>query len=331
MTIKEIAELVGTSRGTVDRVLNERGNVRKELADKIRKTAAEHDYHPNPLARALVRSQKHFVIGVIINSLGNPFFQDVLTGLRERSSYYRDRGLQVLIREIGGYDQSEQRSAIQEMLAQNVDGLAITPLNHPAVGRALNALTIPLITLNTDIIGVSRLAFVGCDYKNSGRLAGDIAGLMLQEGKIGVIIGDRYMLGHVHRVEGFEDSIRRAKGLRIVEIAENSDNDERSYEVTRLLLDLHHPDLLYFAAAGIDGGMRAVMELAPGCRVITVDETAFTRECLRHGLIAATITQQPEEQGRRTVDILYNYLMEKERPPSVHCYTENQVKLRNSN
>ena len=35
MTIKQIAEKAGTSRGTVDRVLNGRGNVNPELAKRI--------------------------------------------------------------------------------------------------------------------------------------------------------------------------------------------------------------------------------------------------------------------------------------------------------
>ena len=42
-TIKEIAALAGVSRGTVDRVLNDRGAVNPETADKIRKIA-KHQY-----------------------------------------------------------------------------------------------------------------------------------------------------------------------------------------------------------------------------------------------------------------------------------------------
>lgn len=331
MTIKEIAEIVGTSRGTVDRVLNKRGNVRKELADKIRRTAEECGYTPNPLAQALVRSQKHFVIGVVINSIGNPFFRDVLTGLHQRSDYYKSYGLRVLIREIRGYDQQEQLDAIQNMVDGEIDALALTPLNHPAIADVLNSLSIPVVTFNTDIVGVNRLAFVGCNYRNSGRLAGDLVRLILPQGTIVVIIGDRYMLGHMQRVEGLKSSLRGSDGLRIAAVAENADDEEYSYTVTRALLEEHHPDLVYFAAAGIEGGIRAVKEVQPSCSIITVDETEFTRKCLKEGIIAATVTQQPEEQGRRTIDILYHYLMEHKEPSAVLYFTENQVKLRNSN
>ena len=40
-TIKEIAALARVSRGTVDRVLNDRGAVNPETAEKIRKIAKE--------------------------------------------------------------------------------------------------------------------------------------------------------------------------------------------------------------------------------------------------------------------------------------------------
>lgn len=46
-TIKEIAALAGVSRGTVDRVLNNRGSVSAATAAKIKQIATALDYKPN--------------------------------------------------------------------------------------------------------------------------------------------------------------------------------------------------------------------------------------------------------------------------------------------
>lgn len=46
-TIKEIAALAGVSRGTVDRVLNNRGAVNPITAEKVREIAKALDYKPN--------------------------------------------------------------------------------------------------------------------------------------------------------------------------------------------------------------------------------------------------------------------------------------------
>ena len=41
VTIKQIAEQAGVSRGTVDRVLNHRGKVRPEVEDRVRRIARD--------------------------------------------------------------------------------------------------------------------------------------------------------------------------------------------------------------------------------------------------------------------------------------------------
>ena len=59
MTIKQIAEKAGTSRGTVDRVLNGRGNVNPELAKRILDIAERERYQPNQLAYSLPSAHPH--------------------------------------------------------------------------------------------------------------------------------------------------------------------------------------------------------------------------------------------------------------------------------
>ena len=46
-TMKEIADLSGVSRGTVDRVLNGRGSVRPETAKRVMEIAEQLNYQPN--------------------------------------------------------------------------------------------------------------------------------------------------------------------------------------------------------------------------------------------------------------------------------------------
>ena len=57
-TIKEIAALAGVSRGTVDRVLNNRGSVNPSTAEKVREIAIALDYRPNTAGLVLAASKK---------------------------------------------------------------------------------------------------------------------------------------------------------------------------------------------------------------------------------------------------------------------------------
>lgn len=331
MTIKEIAALAGTSRGTVDRVLNGRGNVNPELTEKILHIANANNYKPNTLAQALIKSRKHMFIGVVINSLGNDFFDEVLNGIRDRAQKYANYGLNVMIKEIKGYDEAEQLQAIDEMLAQEIDALAIMPLDLPEVRAKLEALEIPIVMFNTDL-QIDKLAFVGCDYYNSGGLSGDIARLILGEGggRVGIVIGSFMLRGHRLRAAGFKDSVAANPKIEIVACLENADDDARSYTLTRQLIDEQAPDLIYFGAAGIKGGVEAVLDSGKPIRILTVDETKFTHDNLKKGVIAATVTQQPYEQGVMTIKILHDYLSNGRPPREKYNYTENQVKLKSS-
>lgn len=135
MTIKQIAEKAGTSRGTVDRVLNGRGNVNPELAKRILDIAERERYQPNQLAQALIRSRQRTHIGMVIPSVGNPFFDEVLRGAQSRARKLSSYGTTLTIREIKGYDAATQLQAMRRLVAEGVDALAVMPLDVPRSRR----------------------------------------------------------------------------------------------------------------------------------------------------------------------------------------------------
>ena len=71
ITITQIAKLAGVSRGTVDRVIHQRGRVAPEVEKRIRDIMDENDYHPNMLGRALAVSKTPLTIGMIMIEKGN--------------------------------------------------------------------------------------------------------------------------------------------------------------------------------------------------------------------------------------------------------------------
>ena len=190
--------------------------------------------------------------------------RELRIGLRTATS----RMTEVLVQ----YD--ETLTALDELLQEPLDALAITPVDTPLVYERLKALKpLPIVTLHTDIHCLdSKLAFIGCDYINSGRLCGDVAMLALpQGGSVGIVTGSFHILGHNQRIMGFREAVATNPNIRVLELAENKDDNDLSYQVTKTLLTTHHPDLLYFCAAGTEGGMRAVTEADYGCKVVVVD------------------------------------------------------------
>ena len=124
-TIKEIAALAGVSRGTVDRVLNDRSAVNPETAEKIRKIAKELDYKPNRAGLVLAAQKKRLKLGCsFCFPPGILFFQDVLAGINEKAEELAGYNCTVITKQIS-FGVEAQLQAVKELLAEEVNGIAI--------------------------------------------------------------------------------------------------------------------------------------------------------------------------------------------------------------
>ena len=137
VTIKQIADLCGVSRGTVDRVINERGNVKPETKELVLSMAKELGYKPNPAGKALSARKKNPVVGVVISSEGNPFFDDVIRGIKLAAEKYEIYGLKVIWKNMRGYDVKSQHEIMEE-LKDKVNALIINPVNDPVIINEIN-------------------------------------------------------------------------------------------------------------------------------------------------------------------------------------------------
>lgn len=313
-TIKEIALLAGVSRGTVDRVLNNRGGVNAETEATIRRIMAEQKFTPNPAGVALAAQKKKYKIGVILFSKMNPFFDAVNQGILDKAHELSLFGCELIVRRVA-YDPQAQLSTIRALVKEQIHGLIIAPYNSESIASELNQLStagIPVIALNSDVEGAHRLAYVGPDYYNSGKTAAALLKLMTKGPvHLGVLTGDQKILGHAQRFNGFLDSLSEESRFHVVAHEENFDDDQRTYDlVTRMLKK--HPEInaLYFLTAAVYGGCRALSALrAPKelC-VITHDEVPTTVEMMEKGYVTATICQEPLWQGAKALELMFSYL-----------------------
>lgn len=333
-TIREIADLAGVSRGTVDRVLNNRGAVNADTARKVMEIAKALDYRPNRAGIVLAAQKKNLKLGVILFDTKNPFFDEVLEGVQAKEEELASYNCSIIIRRVG-FDASEQIAGIDEVVSQGINGIILSPYNDEPVRQKINELFqkgIPVITTNTDIRDSKRLAFVGSDFYRCGETAAGLMHLITGgSAKIGIISGSSKVLCHTDRIAGFEDCIRsRYTDLTIVASIENSDDEFESYEKTSRLLQMH-PEItaLYFTAGGVYGGCRAVQNAGrKDIRIISYDKVPTTKELVEQGVISATICQQPFVQGSKPLELLFSYLTTGELPEKENNYTAVDIRIR---
>ncbi len=334
-TIKEIAALAGVSRGTVDRVLNHRGSVNPATAKKIEKIAQELEYRPNVAGLVLAAQKKRLKLGVILFSPENPFYVDVLAGVNEKAEELAGYNCTVLVRQIS-YSVEEQLSAIDDLLAEEVSGIALAPQNDDRIRRRINELYsqgIPVVTLNTDIENSRRIAYVGSNYTKSGATAAGLLQLMTHgQVNVGIVTGSSNILCHTERIAGFTETLKPCgDSIRITEIIEVHDDEIESYEKTTKLLKAH-PEInaLYFTAGGVYGGCRSVKALGrqKEMRIVAYDMVPTTRELMKKGTIAAVICQQPKLQGSKPLALLFTYLTTGQLPEREYNYVAVDIRIR---
>lgn len=328
---KQLAQMAGVSRGTVDRVLHDRGGVNPETARRIRQIAQEWGYIPSRAGKALV-TKCPVTIGVVMSSVGNPFFRDVLQGMQDAVGDFADFPVEISLQELQGYDAAAQAAALDALRGQKVRGILLTPINHPLIVKALDCLMqdqIPVITVNNDIQGSRRL-YVGCNDDIMGRTAGKLMGMMTGgRGCALAVVGSLSLLGHAQRWQGFRAALQAEYAAMEALVIENGDDDDQSCQAVAAMLRTHPEiDSVYFAAAGARGGIRACQEKISPDHIILTDDTEEIRSQIRQGNAAATICQQPYLQGYQAMKMLLQEVLMGQISPQNTWFTQCEIKLR---
>lgn len=332
MTIKEIAQLCGVSRGTVDRVLNKRGRVKPETETLILRTIESLGYTKNIVGRALTVRRTAPVIGTILCSEGNPFFDDVIAGFRKAEAELQDYGASILLRTMRGHGVEQQLKLIDEIAGQ-LTALVIQPINDPRIEERLRRLKqegVPTVAVNTDIENSCRCCYVGSDYETGGAVAAGLMRLVTGgRGRLGVITGVSTLMGHALRLRGFEEHLRElCPEVEIVDRDSARDDPEHAYRATRAML-ARNPgmDALFVVAAGVYDVCRAVEDEGRKIRVVAYDDVPSTREMMRRGIVRAVVCQQPVEQGYRAVRAAFDMILSGEMLEDAQIIMENQIKI----
>lgn len=336
VTLKQIAEIAGVSRGTVDRALHDRGRVSPEVAERVRRIAEELGYHPNAVGQALARSRKQIKIGIIVQSAETPTMKIVVEGAEQAARALQKEGVEVVIRTMESVDAIQEMLYLDELMEMGIHGLAITPADDAIICEKLNEIAdqgIPVVTFNADLPQSKRMCFVGQDNARAGRTAAGLMALMVaQDGKVATITGHLRNDGHRMRCTSFSEELRCiAPGIMTLPIQPCFDRDDCAYELTQHLL-AEHPDLagIYVAANGQHGVCEALREAGRDgkVRVIAYDVTPQNIDKLRQGTISILIDQTAREQGSRPLMLLRDFILYGRRPEHSFCYTGITLKTR---
>jgi LacI family repressor for deo operon, udp, cdd, tsx, nupC, and nupG len=235
ISIKDVARLAGVSIATVSRCINDPDRVREPTRKRVQKAIAATGYSPNTLAQSFRRGKTHIIM-VVLPSVGDPFFTEVMHGIRVIASR---RGYSLLINETQFNTMTEDEIGAM-VVSRQVDGIVLLASMSPFGTRVLSSNSrraLPIVIgCETVSLDLENFPSVHIDNRAAAREA---TGHLLSLGHrdIALIYGTSDSLLTRDREQGYREAMEQA-GIKVDEnrVLEGRMSLEGAIEATRTLL-----------------------------------------------------------------------------------------------
>ena len=206
-TIKDVARLAEVSPSTVSRALRDNPRISEEVRQRVRKVARELDFHPNQMARSLVKRETR-IVGVLFaesasTSMGHPFYPAVLQGLGKVAGESRYHMLLST-----GVEQMGEEAAMRDMADSGfASGLiCLATLTAPESGT--QSLGLPVVEIGHPI-DPEHSYYVDNDNLRAGYV---VTKYLLDRGHTRILfLGvDKRFFMMVNRLKGFRQAMAEA-------------------------------------------------------------------------------------------------------------------------
>ena len=207
-TIVDVARSAGVSIGTVSRVLSGSSHpVSQETRVKVMEAAAELNYSPSALARAMITQDTH-IIGIIVGDNEDPFFAALVRGAEDVA---RSMGFLVIICNSDRRPDIELKY-IQTLNDYRVDGIVFTGggITDPEYTVRLSRLLDILRRRRCAIVSLGRQAFPCVEVSaDSVRAAADAVSHLVSLGheRVCYISGPENITTTALRLEGYRQGL----------------------------------------------------------------------------------------------------------------------------
>ncbi len=321
--VKDIAEALKISIGTVDRALHARPGVSAETRAKVLKVAEKLNYRPNVAARNL-KLNRNVRIAVHLPERIASFYDQVREGI---SAAARDSlGVRVDV-DFRTYERfgQEDTDLLQSDIEKGYDGYILAPGSPRKMDPLLRRIADQgghALFVATDAPHSPRLAFVGSDAYVCGAIAAELLAMRLkQEGLVAVITGDLSIQDHAQKLRGFAATIAvMAPHLHLLAAVESHDDAGQAYEKTlELLAHKPLPAGIYVSTANSLGVVQAIEEqgLSNHIQVVATDLFPEMVPLIESGVVFATLHQRPFTQGKMAFETLAHCLLHGSQPKLV--------------
>jgi LacI family transcriptional regulator len=303
----DVARLAGVGTASVDRVLNDRGNVSEDVSKKVLQAARELG-----IRRILPHSHRRQIrVDVILARPELPLIARIGYEFR-RLATSLDRSIVIHHTVL---DNEQPETLARALLKTSCDAVVSYIQDHPVVHAAIEKLHdkgVPVVTVISDIPGSMRIGYAGTDHYRAGRSAGFfITQMARRPGAIVILCNHLGFQSHADRVRGLSDFLKeKAPEWQLGPIVEGGDDRYRSEVLLRDVFKREkETSAIYNVGAaniGVAGAIRAdILSARPV--FVGHELTRYTAAFLREGVMSLAIDQNPELQVRRAINFILHF------------------------
>jgi ribose transport system substrate-binding protein len=206
-----------------------------------------------------------------------------------------------------------QVKAIEQLIAQHVDGIAVSALDDaglvPVIKEATKA-GIKVITFDAPAPSSAALTYIGTDNQTAGFEAGKRMGeLMKGQGKLVILQGGLAATNLNLRTKGFKEGFAKtAPNAKIVDVIDTAGDFSKSVSKTEQLLQAY-PDVTAIFAVSAEGVPAAASVLKQQSKVGKImlagfDDLKDTLAGIKNGAVSFCLVQKTYKMGWLSVEAL---------------------------
>lgn len=338
ITVFDVAKAAGVSKGTVDRVLHNRGEVSKQSEEKVRKAIEELGYERNVYASLLASRSQISIAFLLPHSSCGEYWKLLEEGILSGKKYAENFNVNVECFYYDQYDPASFCESCKRLLESNPSGVILPPLfkkDTAEFAQTLKNKNIPFIYIDTKIEDTSYLAYYGMPMFDSGRLCAFLLTERCQKKDVDKVLMIRILRDKESRADPTSD---RREGFKSY-MAENFPDCEiesvfvnpKESEQTNLILSkyLHeNPELKYVVMFNSRIHLVAsILENHPceGRRVVGFDTLKDNIAALKGGAVDILISQHAHKQSEYAITSLVDYVVLNREPENRNNYMHMDI------
>ena len=247
-------------------------------------------------------------MGVVFQTMNNPFFVECNEGIKEVVEAHGDR----LITLDSQWNSLKQRNDVSDLILKDAAAIFINPVNWEGIKGSLvqaQRKGVPCLVVDAPVKDADLvLCQVASDNVEAGRMAARALAKARRPAKI-VVLHIFPNKACIDRVAGFTEELAKHPDMQILDIQEGKGTTEGSLPVMRDLLG-RFPDLNAAfpvndpSALGVISALEAAGKLKD-VTVVTVDGSPEGIAAIKAGKLYSTSAQFPREIGRIAAERAY--------------------------